>query len=287
MIIGVIILILIAVSVCMVKAENKRFRITEYEYYTDKIDKPVKLAVLTDLHNYSYGEGNEELLRVIDEVTPDYCISAGDMIESGRYATDPVETVRFLSRLAAKHKFVYGIGNHEMRLLEKNTVYADTAQKYLDTLQEVKNVTPLDNEVLELAGENIKIYGLSLENDYFKKVILNKVSSEHIEKLVGKPDDKTLNILIGHNPDQFDAYAQWGADVVLAGHIHGGMIATPWHQGLISPRFIPFPKYDWGVYKKDNTTMFLGRGLGNHTIHIRIFNRAELMVIRLLPGEKG
>jgi len=294
-----VIAIAVVIFIIAVKCENKKFRITEYSYVTDKIGKPVTIAVLADLHNYSYGEQNSQLLEAIEAAAPDYVISAGDMVEGSGVAPGTKSTVEFLGRICEKYPFAYGCGNHEWRVLKDSKYkYADSVKvSYLEALsyeeQRLKNISeskaelirPLDNRNILWEEDNIKIYGLNLEKDYFKKIILNKVEDKHISELVGKVDEKRLNILIGHNPEQFDAYADWGADIVLAGHNHGGMVNTPWHKGLISPRFMPFPKYDWGEYKKKNTTMFLSRGLGNHTIHIRIFNRAELMVIKIKPSK--
>lgn len=294
----ILILVLLVVLISLIirlyiKWENKQFRITEYSFKSSKIKRNITLAVLTDLHNYEYGKENELLLEQLKISKPDYVISAGDMIEASKKAENTKGTIAFLEKVAENFNFIYGCGNHEWKLLHDNK-YSETAKLFrkslemaeekLNTISDIKSssIRPLDNKNIELSQDNIKVYGLNLEKDYFIKIGLNKTTAEHIRELVGTPTADKLNILIGHNPDQFEAYSEWGADLVLSGHIHGGMIATPWHRGLVSPRFIPFPKYDWGVYKKKKSTMILGRGLGNHTIHIRIFNRAELMIIKLI-----
>ena len=33
---------------------------------------------------------------------------------------------------------------------------------------------------------------------------------------------RAVNLLLAHNPSYFKEYAEWGADLVLVGHIHGG-----------------------------------------------------------------
>ena len=101
---------------------------------------------------------------------------------------------------------------------------------------------------------------------------------------MGEPEEGSYNILIGHNPDLLPSYSKWGADLVLSGHVHGGMIATPRGRGLISPRFVLFPRYYRGLYEMGKTKMILSGGLGNHSVHVRLFNRAELLVIRLWPS---
>ena len=52
--------------------------------------------------------------------------------------------------------------------------------------------------------------------------------------------------------------------------------------GVISPAIALFPRYDGGKYEKDGKTMILGRGLGTHTIHVRMFNPGEVAVIKVI-----
>lgn len=72
-----------------------------------------------------------------------------------------------------------------------------------------------------------------------------------------------------------------GADLTVAGHVHGGVMKLPLLGGVISPSFRLFPKYDRGMFEEYGKRMVLSRGLGMHTIPIRIFNPGELVVIHL------
>lgn len=276
-----IFLIAIVAFVWMLRLENRRFKVTEYIVRTDKITEDVTLAVMSDLHNYSYGTGNEKLLKKLREIHPDAVISAGDMIEGSPNAKGTGETIRFLSKVSEEFPFYYGLGNHESKFLRDPGKYEKTEQEFFSAVNQTK-LELLDNKTRMLSCGNIKITGLELERTYFRKVKRNPVSAEHITKLVGESDSSCFHILIAHNPDQFDAYVKWGADLVLSGHVHGGMIVIPGIGGVISPQLTLFPKYDGGEYRKGKTTMLLSRGLGNHTVHVRIFNRAELLVVRLL-----
>jgi uncharacterized protein len=51
--------------------------------------------------------------------------------------------------------------------------------------------------------------------------------------------------------------------------------------GVISPQYKLFPKYDAGEFHEKNSTMILSRGIGSHTIPLRIWNRAEMICITL------
>ena len=111
------------------------------------------------------------------------------------------------------------------------------------------------------------------------------MNGDYIKELIGTADKDSFNVLLAHNPDYFPAYAQWGADLVLSGHVHGGMVRIPWWKGVVSPSIRLFPKYDGGKFEEGNSTMILSRGLGMHTIPVRLFNPAEIVVVEL-EGEE-
>lgn len=90
-----------------------------------------------------------------------------------------------------------------------------------------------------------------------------------------------FHILIAHNPDYFEEYAKWGADLTVSGHVHGGMLILPKLGGLLSPMIKIFPKYYKGIYQKNEQFMLVSSGLGNHTIKIRLNNRPDIAVLHL------
>ncbi len=84
------------------------------------------------------------------------------------------------------------------------------------------------------------------------------MDSDYPEKLLGKADNELFQILLAHNPAYFDNYVTWGADLSLAGHVHGGIVRIPfWNKGVLSPSIQFFPKYDGGIFKQDNKTCSL------------------------------
>ena len=65
----------------------------------------------------------------------------------------------------------------------------------------------------------------------------------------------------------------------------GGMVRVPiWGKGVVSPNVRLFPKYDGGEFTLGKTRMLLSRGLGMHTIPVRLFNPGEVLEVDLLPG---
>ena len=106
--------------------------------------------------------------------------------------------------------------------------------------------------------------------------------AEDLTAVLGEPNKNTFNILLAHHPDYFQAYADWGADLVLSGHLHGGMIRLPGVGGVISPGWRLFPRYDHGLYMMRDKKMIVSAGLASHTIKLRVNNPPELAVIDIL-----
>ena len=110
-----------------------------------------------------------------------------------------------------------------------------------------------------------------------------KLTSEKMEELMGKPDPEAINILLAHNPKYGRTYFRWGADLILSGHYHGGVLRFSRHVGAISSQFIPFPKYCCGDFYKNGKCMIVSAGLGEHTVPLRIHNPRELIFIEMKP----
>jgi predicted MPP superfamily phosphohydrolase len=111
------------------------------------------------------------------------------------------------------------------------------------------------------------------------------MEDSYLQEILGKPRENACRILIAHNPDFFEQYAAWGADVVVSGHVHGGIMRLPFFGGVVSPRLTLFPEYDGGRFEKGQAVMILSRGLGTHTLPLRIFNPGELVEIHLEPEQ--
>ena len=215
--------------------------------------------------------------------SPDAVITAGDMItaQSGeKYKTAEALMVN----LARKYPIYYGIGNHEHHLATSPDKFGNINiyEKYMDALREA-GIEPLINESIRLPSSNINVCGLQLDRRYFAKFRNKEMPENYLNDLMGRADMDSFQILIAHNPDYFADYAKWGADLVLSGHVHGGLMKLPVLGGVISPKLTLFPHYDGGRFEYNDCVMILSRGLGTHTLPIRIFNPGELVFVRLKP----
>lgn len=275
LIVGVALFFLI---VCII--DGNRFHVVEYHLRDKRIKREHTFVVMSDLHNKSYGKHNEKLLEKIEKLQPEAILTAGDILTAKPNVSFQT-ALELIKKLSSKYPIYYGMGNHETRLFLYPEVYGDMGPDFEKDLQKI-NVEMLKN-VGKTMDDSIQITGLDIPRQYYKRFRKTPMAKECLQQLLGTPDKKKYQILIAHNPDYFEEYAAWGADLVLAGHVHGGMVRLPFLGGVVSPAFRLFPKYDGGKFQEGNATMIVSRGLGMHTIPIRIFNPGELIKITLGP----
>lgn len=288
--IGVIIGIAVVILLYILCYGNKQFNLTQYDVISSHIPKAFdgyRIAMLSDLHNYCYGEKNHDLVKAIKRAKPDAIMIVGDMIVKGPEFDDSI-AVELLEQLSSQYPIYYANGNHEYRLSRLDETKDTTYPAYMNKLKKM-GIVHLVNQSCEIkrGSDSIKILGIDLDETYYQKFKKIPLNQETMRRLIGKPPEKQYTVLLAHNPIYFPSYAEWGADLVLSGHVHGGMVSLPWIGGIMSTQAMLFPKYDAGRFEEGTSTMLLSRGLGNHTIHIRFRNRAEVLLVTLREDKRN
>ena len=157
----------------------------------------------------------------------------------------------------------------------------------------------LENDICHVTinGREIALCGLELPISTYRKFQKDQITADDItdffvlspckgngksaENLPELQDE--FKILLAHNPAYMDAYLDWGADLVLSGHLHGGLVRVPGLGGIVTPQGFLFPKYSGEMTQEGERTVIVSRGLGSHTLNIRLFNTPELISIHLKP----
>lgn len=259
--------------------DGNRFEVVEEEFALPKLKKECRFVLISDVHNKVYGEKNAPFIKAVKKINPDFIILAGDLVTS-RAGEDMTPGIELVKELGRDFKIYYGLGNHESKIKEQRDKFGDGFALLKKSLTD-KNIVLLENKSIGLSEYNIRITGLALSLEYFAHFKIRKMEEGYLESTLGKADASKCNLLIAHNPDYFSEYAKWGADLVLSGHVHGGIMRLPVLGGVIAPSYRLFPKYDGGVFMENDSAMLLGRGMGAHTIPFRFFNPAQLYVVTL------
>ncbi|MBD5451418.1 MAG: metallophosphoesterase [Lachnospiraceae bacterium] len=281
MIIVIILALLFVFFLAIGLIDGNRFVVVEEEFALPKLKKECKFVLISDVHNKVYGENNALFIKAVKKINPDFIILAGDLVTSSPNE-DMEPGIALVKALSSDYKVYFGLGNHEEKIKQQRDKFQDQFALLKKKLTH-PNIVWLENESAEIPKYNIKITGLALALQYFAHFQLRKMEKDYLKNVIGTSDRTKCNLLIAHNPDYFSEYAKWGADLVLSGHVHGGIMRLPLIGGVISPSYRLFPKYDGGVFWENDAVMLLGRGMGSHTIPFRFFNPAQLYAVTLKP----
>jgi hypothetical protein len=227
------------------------------------------IVQLSDLHGAEFGEDNEELIRRVREAEPDYIFLTGDLLD--RYRQTPRSYAVSLGKSLAGIAPTYFVtGNHEWAFPDIRTLKRELRDA---------GVTVLSNEYVPLSrgGDRILLAGIDDPNGFADQ----KTPEELAGELRGAEPD-AFWMLLAHRNNYFEKeYSLLGADLVISGHGHGGLIRLPFTDGLVSVERSLFPSYTAGFYEANGGKVFVSRGLGNSGRTFRLFNRPEMVVLTL------
>ena len=277
---------------CLARSRYERdCLVTEkYRIASEKIHGQGKTIVfLTDLHNKEFGEENSRLLETVRKVKPDAVLFGGDGMVAKRGNSDVRIPLALLTELAKEFPVYCGNGNHESRMLWKSEIYGETYENYRTALENA-GIRYLSNEAADLDSD-IRIYGLDLpKSAYLPRS--GEIPEGLLKETMGEPDPEKFCLLLAHSPLFFEEYAAWGADLTLSGHFHGGTIRLPVLGGVMTPQYQFFYPRCAGEFELpgrwgERSRMIVGRGLGTHSINIRLNDKPQVVVIRLCGLEDG
>lgn len=260
----------------------------EYRIVSEKIHGQGKTIVfLTDLHNKEFGEENSRLLETVRKVKPDAVLFGGDGMVAKRGNSDVRIPLALLTELAKEFPVYCGNGNHESRMLWKSEIYGEAYENYRTALENA-GIRYLSNEATDLDSD-IRIYGLDLpKSAYLPRS--GEIPEGLLKETLGEPDPEKICLLLAHSPLFFEEYAAWGADLTLSGHFHGGTIRLPLVGGVMTPQYQFFYPRCAGYFElpgkgREKSRMIVGRGLGTHSINIRLNDKPQVVVVRLCGAD--
>ena len=287
-----IILIIVAVFIvyCLIEMirELRDFRVTKYRICSQKLNgikREKKIIFLRDLHNRMYGEENERLLESIRNQHPDLILIGGDMLVR-KDGNSYDKTVHFLAKLPGICPVYCANGNHEQKLKELPDKYEQSYEEYKKALT-ASGIHMLENasETVKLDEVPVKLSGLEIPLGAYARFGKKELSLKEITDRIGEHGDD-YQILLAHHPGYMKEYLAYGADLILGGHYHGCVVQLPGIGGVISTNFTLFPKYSGGIYQEGEQTAVVSRGLGTHSVPLRLWNWPELIVLELSGNER-
>lgn len=256
-----------------VKALDSRLEVTYHTVESRLIPSAFdgfKIVHLSDYHNDTV----PQLMSEVRDENPDLIVCTGDMADDkGSYAP----AVRLVEKLQTVAPCLMVSGNHDLWRNDFGSMEKEmnaAGAKFLHN--ERVFITKGDDKISVCGIDDPYICNEKKIKHYIKKAALDVSGYDGFE------------MLLFHRANLLDELTGFGFDLILAGHMHGGHMRIPGVGGVAAPRTswqagegILFPRYFGGRFESDGTTMIVNRGLGNPMFIPRVFNRPEMIVIKL------
>lgn len=258
-------LIFIIAVIILLYISNNWIQTTKITVESDRVPASfdgVKILQISDLHDATFGDNQERLVKKVKNTDPDLIFITGDLIDSNRYNLDQsLELVRNIVDIAPIY---YVTGNHE--------IATNDIENIKNSLSDLGvNVLSNEQQIIEYNGEDIRIIGIE---DPLNGILVKEALSQ-------LEDSDLFTLVLSHRPETFQDYVDYEMDVVFSGHAHGGQFRLPGLGGLVAPGQGLFPSYTAGMYTENTTHMIVSRGLGNSVIPVRVFNSPEIVLVTL------
>ncbi|MFB9467794.1 metallophosphoesterase, partial [Streptomyces cinereospinus] len=216
-----------------------------------------RIAVVSDIHlGPTLGRAHtQRIVDTINSVQPDLVAVVGDLADGS--VADLGPATEPLARLRARDGSYFVTGNHE---------YHSGAAPWVDQVREL-GLRPLRNARVEKPG-----FDLAGVNDITGEA---HDDAPDYERALGDRDRSRAVVLMAHQPVMIHQAVEYGVDLQLSGHTHGGQL---WPGNLVAGLANPTVA---GLDRYGDTQLYVTRGAGAWGPPVRVGAPADITVVEL------
>jgi predicted MPP superfamily phosphohydrolase len=256
--------ILLAIFVDAFLVEPRWLEVTHVTIPSPKLQTAVRIAVVADLQTDTLGPYEERVLRRVSAEEPDLILLAGDYLHLGdreRY-DEMSERLNGTLRDAGLDP-AFGI-----YAVRGNVDWPGRWQEIFAGLP----VTTFDSSRMVDVGP-LALTGLTLQDSANRDLSIAAQEKFHV--------------VLGHTPDF--SLGHIDADLLIAGHTHGGQVRLPFIGPLLTLSRVP-RSWASGVTEIESGKMLVvSRGIGmerGHAPRMRFLCRPQLVILELVPSDQ-
>jgi uncharacterized protein len=272
--------------------EAKQFVLRQVSVPLLRGDQPIRLLHISDLHLTAHTPEREQWVNSLRSLDPDLVVVTGDFVSSAEGIDRVPHALGDL--LAKPGVFVYG----------SNDFFAAKPINPLGYLKGPSNQgkprrskrIPLDYQRLdslltERGWVGVNNTTAQLHVNGHRLAFAGTGDAHHQMDRYGQvantwPGDADLRLGVTHAPylRVLDAMSDDGADMILAGHTHGGQVCVPGFGALVTNCDIE-PARVKGLSRHGNSWLHISAGIGtNPYAAVRVACRPEATMLTLTPA---
>ncbi len=250
-------------SVWAVWVERRLVRVREIEVAIANLPEAFegyRIAQLSDLHVGSFDPKARALswAALSNARAPDLAVVTGDLVTSGSgFYADVADAI---AALRAKDGVFVSMGNHDQSNNDELTRFVEARGPTV--LRNAWHTIRRGNAELTLAG------------------LAGRVQPGDVARVLGSCPRGAPIVFLSHYPAAFEAAAAAGADLVLAGHTHGGQLGVPFLGQWLNLARITGQR-SRGLVHSGKTAMYVNAGLGTTGPPMRLAVPPEIALLTL------
>jgi predicted MPP superfamily phosphohydrolase len=251
--------------------------------------RPVRVLQLTDLHLTPRQEDKMAWVRSLAQEQPDFVILTGDLLahmDAVPYLTKTLQPLQ-----GTPGVFVFGSNDYWTPKAINPFKYFVKGRKIVTSTNRLPT-DDLEQELLNAGwvGLNNARATAAVAGNHFD---MRGVNDPHIRydryhEVAGEFDpDASLRLAVTHAPylRVLDPMAHDGADLIVAGHTHGGQVRVPGYGALVTNCDLD-PARAKGLSSHGRAALHVSAGLGtNPYAPVRLACPPEATMLHLLPRE--
>ncbi|MBI2922792.1 MAG: hypothetical protein HYY18_17200 [Planctomycetes bacterium] len=259
---GVAAIAILVVATDAFLIEPRWIEVTHFRLESAKLTRPLRIVILADFQTDRVGATEREALRLAMAERPDLVLLPGDFVQ----VEDSDERARVGADLAAAMR--------EAGLDAPEGVFAVGGNTDSEDWPQIFRGLPVRGQVTPLVAET----------DRF--ILRNLASDESRRPDLRVPAERKFHIVQGHYPDFSLGDVQ--ADLLVAGHTHGGQVRLPFVGPLLTLSRVPRRWAGGGVFDLGGgRTLVISRGIGMERAdapRLRFLCRPQVVVVDVVPA---
>ncbi len=256
-------LLILSIGVDAFLIEPQWLDVTRVTLPNPKLDQSIRIAVLADIQTDAPGDYEARVFARVKKEQPDLIVFLGDTIQTPEKAFGPA--AKKLNTLLQEAALQPRLG---MFAVQGNVDHNDWPQVFAG----LKVTTLQETQTIDLGP--LTLTGLSFAESRQTALTL-------------EPQEK-YHLVLGHCPDY--ALGHTHADLMLAGHTHGGQVRLPGIGPLLTYTEVPKAWASGLTQVTPNQTLYVSRGIGmerGHAPRLRFLCRPELLILTLTPQDQN
>lgn len=225
---------------------------------------------ISDLHMSKMGRREQKVLRILEELEPDFIFLTGDYVPwDGEYEA----ALTFLSKLKASIGVWAVMGDYDYSRSRMSCLFCHEKGSGKPTIRHSVRFLRNSFERVDLPGGSIWIGGID-------EKVKGSYSSE---RQLLPSNERAPTIILSHNPLTFESLEEDQGVLMLSGDTHGGQIPLPtWLWRILG--YEKFMRYRQGLFENGHNKIFVSRGIGTSHIPFRLFCPPEVVVLHFRPS---